>query len=150
MGHTNNQKSFLKSKFFFLMMSLVITGIFMRILSPPQKLDVRFYYTLADGIEYLQGLSLDQKRLYFYGELFDFWFMFNYSWIFFLIIKKKIVFIAGLLDFFETFLICYYLFNGEFMAGTWLLPFFSSAKWLFATLTTVAILIILLKKRLKS
>ena len=122
----------------------------MRILSPPQKLDVRFYYTLSDGIEYLQGLSLDQKRLYFYGELFDFWFMVNYSWIFFLVIKKKIVFIAGLLDFFETFLISYYLFSGEFMAGTWLLPFFSSAKWLFASITTVAIILILLKKRFKS
>ena len=122
----------------------------MRALSPPQKLDVRFYYTLDQGIEYLQGLTLDQKRLYFYGELFDFWFMVNYSWIFFLVIKKKIVFIAGLLDFFETFLISYYLFTGEFGAGTSLLPIFSSAKWLFATLTTVAILIILLKKRLKS
>ena len=136
MGTATSQKSLLNIKVILLLVSLLLTGIVMRSLSPPHKLDTRAYYSYEEGRAYLEGLTEVQKQKYLAGELFDFWFMINYTWLLFLAVKKYLprkllwlAFIPGILDFGETSLITYYLHFREFSSIHQLLPFFSSLKW---------------------
>ena len=137
MGIATSQKSFINIKVIILLVSLLLTGIVMRSLSPPHKLDTRPYYSYEEGRGYLEGLTEIQKQKYFAGELFDFWFMINYSWLLLLAFRKYLpskllwlAFIPGILDFGETSLITYYLHFREFSSVHQLMPFFSSLKWL--------------------
>lgn len=137
MGIATSKKSFLSTKVVILLVSLIITGIVMHLLSPAQKLDARLFYTYEQGISYLQKLSELEKNNYFYAELFDLWYMVNYTWLLFLAVKKNapekkliwIAFIPGIMDLFETSLILNYLHNREFSSVYQLLPAFSSLKW---------------------
>ena len=146
MGITSLKESLLKSKMLWLLFSLILTGIGMKILSPPNKLDVRFWYSVEEAKSFLFGLSPDQARLYFYGEVLDFWFMINYSWILHLIFKKKFVFITGVLDFFETSLIVLFLITNEFISVMNLLTIFSSLKWTMALLMISLVVLHLVKR----
>ena len=145
MGSATSQKSFLNIKVIALLVSLFFTGIMMRYLSPPQKLDSRPYYSYEQASRYLNGLSEIQKENYLHAEYFDFWFLLNYSWLTWLAFKKylpgkKVIWIAvipGVLDLFETGLITWYLASGSFSLGHRLLPVLSSCKWLSGVLITL-------------
>lgn len=127
----------------------------MHLLSPPQKLDVRFLYSYEEGISYLENLSEFQKKNYFYTELFDFWFMINYTWLSIITLKnyapdKKnffLAFLIGTMDFFETSFIAFYLYNREFSSAYRLLPIFSSLKWLLGILLVFNLGKMLLSRR---
>lgn len=118
----------------------------MRLLSPPAKLDVRFFYTIAEAHLFFAELTPIQAQKYFWGELADLWFMFNYSWLLFLWAKKlnlkkaTLTWTTGVLDLGETALILSYL-SGH---PVWLegMHWFSTLKWSTAlvTLSTLAIL----------
>lgn len=150
MGIASSQKSFISKKGVVLVVTLVATGIVMRFFSPPQKLDARVFYSLAEAVNYLMSLTELQKREYLFAEFFDFWFMINYTWINFLAAKKVglkprllwIAFVPGVLDFFETILIVYFLHFRQFTSGHDLLPILSSLKWA----TAIGLIIYLLKK----
>lgn len=137
MGIATSQKSFLSIQVIILLVSLLLTGIVMRSLSPPHKLDSRVYYSSEQGTAYLAGLSDSQKQNYLRAELFDFWFMINYTWLLFLALRKYLprkkllwlAFVPGTLDLLETGLITYYLYFREFGSAHQLLPVFSSLKW---------------------
>jgi hypothetical protein len=145
MGSATSQKSFLNIKVIVLLVSLFVTGSMMRYLSPPQKLDSRPYYSFEQASLYLNGLSEIQKENYLRAEYFDFWFLFNYSWLTLLAFKKYLprkkliwlAFIPGMLDLFETGLITWYLASGSLSLGHRLLPFLSSCKWLSGVLITL-------------
>jgi hypothetical protein len=135
-GIATSQKSFLKIKVIILLVSLLLTGIIMRSLSPPHKLDTRAYYSYEEGKAYLEALTEIQKQKYLLGELFDFWFMINYTWLLLLAFKKYLprkllwmAFVPGILDLGETGLITFYLHFREITSVHQLLPFFSSLKW---------------------
>ena len=138
MGRATSQKSFLSKKVIILLVSLILIGVMMRILSPAHKLDARPYYTYDQAITYLEGLSEPQKQNYFYAELFDLWFLINYSWLSFLAVKKYVTrkklywmaFLPASLDLIETVLIIFYLHTREFSSVYQLLPIASSLKWL--------------------
>jgi hypothetical protein len=137
MGSATSKKSLLSTKVVILLVSLILTGIIMHVLSPAQKLDSRFFYTYEQATSYLENLSELEKKNYFSAELFDLWFMLNYTWLLFLgwqknVSSKKmlwIAFIPGLLDLFETSLILNYLHNREFSSAYQFLPVISSLKW---------------------
>lgn len=133
---------------YWLLISLALTGVMMKFLSPPNKLDVRFWYSIDEAKSFLFGLSPEQARRYLYGEFFDFWFMINYSWILHLILKKKFVFIIGVLDFFETFLIVVFLITNQFLSVMNLLPIFSSLKWTLA-IFMISLVVLHLVKRVR-
>jgi len=153
MGSTSSQKSFLIKKVLILVSSLIATGVVMRFFSPPYKLDARLFYSFSEAATYLTALTDLQKREYLFVELFDFWFMINYSWINFIMAKKVkvscqrlwIAFVPGILDVFETTLIVYFLHYRELSAVHELLPILSSLKWISA----IALIIYLLQKGLK-
>lgn len=91
------------------MVSLILTGIFMHILSPPNKLDVRFYYSVTEAKDFFNHLSLHEIRNYFFGELLDLFFILNYSALSFLLFQsyfskkeKWVLFLPGLVDVVET------------------------------------------------
>jgi hypothetical protein len=132
LGVANSKKSFLKSKVFLLVMSLVCTGLILKYFGPDGKLDGRYFYTSLEGISYLESLSEHQMFNYLCGEILDFWFMVNYSWLFYLFVPKKIVFLPGLLDFLETSLIVIYLVVGQTFSLLHILPFLSVPKWFLA------------------
>jgi hypothetical protein len=75
--------------------------------------------------------------------------MANYSWLFYVAVPKKVVFIPGLLDFLETLLILIYLKSDVFYPAMNLLPWMSASKWFLASSLTYFILVQLLKKQLK-
>lgn len=137
MGSATSKKSIISTKVVILLVSLILTGIVMHSLSPAQKLDSRPYYTFEQATAYLENLSELSKKNYFYAELFDLWFMLNYTWLLLLACKKNvtekkflwIAFVPGILDLFETSLILNYLHNREFSSVYQLLPVFSSLKW---------------------
>jgi len=114
----------------------------MKLLGPEGKLDARFYYTAEEARSYLEGLSHIQREFYLYGELVDFWFMANYSWILFLLFRsvqrksRKVWWslLTGALDFAETFLIIIYLRKDKFFLAHEFLPCISSLKWFSALL----------------
>jgi hypothetical protein len=132
LGVANSKKSFLKSKIFLLIISLACTGLILKYFGPAGKLDGRYFYTSVEGISYLESLSEHQKFNYLCGEIFDYWFMVNYSWLFYLFVPKKIVFLPGLLDFLETSLIVIYLVVGQNFSLLNILPFLSIPKWFLA------------------
>lgn len=147
MGPADSQKSFLNSKLFWLHVSLILSGFLMKYFGPPGKLDGRLFYTISEATNYLTGLEPLEKQNYLYGEIVDYWFMFNYSWIFYLIIPKRIVLIPGLLDLFETTLIVLFLVSGGPHIVFSLLPFVSLPKWLGALTISLFVAAKLLKKR---
>ena len=147
MGPADSQKSFLKTKLFWLHITLILSGVLMKYFGPPGKLDGRFFYTIGEAKDYLINLSIIERDRYFWGEIVDYWFMINYSWIFYLIIPKKIVFIPGFLDLIETTMIIIFLISGEFNAFHVLLPFVSFPKWLGAVTLFLLVAAKLLKKR---
>jgi hypothetical protein len=150
MGIASSQKSFISKKAAVLVVTLIATGIVMRFFSPPQKLDARFFYSFAEAVNYLMSLTELQKREYLFAEFFDFWFMINYTWINFLAAKKIaltprilwIPFVPGVLDFFETILIVYFLHFRQFTSCHELLPLLSSFKWA----TAIGLIIFLVQK----
>ncbi len=102
MGHS-------RLKISVLVMSLILTGIFMHLLSPPNKLDVRFYYSVLEAQEFFNRLSDHEIRNYFFGELLDLFFILNYSVLSFLFFQtyfskkeKWLLFLPGLMDVVET------------------------------------------------
>jgi hypothetical protein len=147
MGPTDSQKSFLKSKLFWLHLTLILSAGLMKYFGPAGKLDGRIFYTLSEARDYLQALSLLERQNYFWGEVVDYWFMVNYSWIFYLVIPKRIVFIPGYLDFIETSLIILFLKTGEFYSFMAVLPFVSFPKWLGALTLFFLVAAKLLKRR---
>jgi hypothetical protein len=149
MGPADSQKSFLNSKLFWLHVTLILSAILMKIFGPAGKLDGRLFYTISEATNYLTGLGPLEKKNYLYGEIVDYWFMINYSWIFYLIIPKKIVFIPGFLDFIETTMIIIFLISGEFNSFHVLLPFVSFPKWCGAVSLFLLVAAKLLKKRSK-
>jgi hypothetical protein len=149
MGPADSQKSFLNSKLFWLHLSLILSAILMKWFGPVGKLDGRFFYTISEAKEYLNSLSAIERDRYFWGEIVDYWFMINYSWIFYLIIPKKRVFIPGFLDVIETSMILIFLISGEFYSFHVLLPFVSFPKWLGAATLFLLVAAKLLKKRAK-
>lgn len=118
-------------------------------LGPPGKLDGRYFYTIAEGRSYLLNLNLEQRANYLFGELIDLWFLVNYSWLFYVLIRKKYVFIPGLFDLVETLLILGYLISGDYFLMLDFLPFFSVPKWFLVAGITVQITVQLFKKYLK-
>lgn len=149
MGPADSQKSFLNSKLFWLHVTLILSAILMKIFGPAGKLDGRLFYTISEARDYLINLSIIERDRYFWGEIVDYWFMINYSWIFYLIIPKKIVFIPGLLDLIETTIIIIFLISGEFNSFHVLLPFVSFPKWCGAVTLFLLVAAKLLKKRSK-
>ena len=135
-----------RQKVILLLASLVLTGIVMRLLSPPAKLDVRFYYTVVEAQQFFSHLTSIQAQKYFWGELVDLWFMFNYSWLLFLwaqnvkLRNPSLTWATGWLDLGETALILSYL-SGY---PVWIegMRWFSTVKWSAAlvTLFTLAFL----------
>jgi len=101
----------------------------MRSLSPANKLDARLFYTFEQAVSYLESLTEIQKQNYLYAEIVDFWFMINYTWLQFLVVKKWPAFLPGILDFLETSLIVTYLMSNELLMIHQALPFISSTKW---------------------
>ena len=147
MGSATSKKSLLSKKVIILVVSLILTGIVMRVLSPAKKLDSRLYYTYEQATLYLEGLTEIEKQNYFYGELFDFWFMVNYSWLLFLAFRKfvpnkkylVVAFAPGILDLFETGLITHYLNSREFNSAYQFLPAISFFKWLLGFLILLSL-----------
>jgi hypothetical protein len=129
MGSATSQKSFLNKKVIILVVSLILTGVVMRYFSPANKLDARLFYTFDQAVSYLEGLSEVQKQNYFYAEMFDFWYMVNYTWLIFLAVKKWPAFVPGILDFLETSLIVTYLMSNELLMIHQALPLISATKW---------------------
>ena len=137
MGNATSKKSIISTKVVMLLVSFILTGIVMHILSPAHKLDVRPYYTFEQATSYLENLSELEKKNYFSAELFDLWFMLNYTWLLLIVWKKNVIrkktlwpaFLPGIMDLFETTLILNYLHNREFSSVYQLLPVFSSLKW---------------------
>lgn len=138
-------------KVILLLVSLVLTGIVMRLLSPPAKLDVRFFYTVSEAQQFFSELTPTQAQKYFWGELVDLWFMLNYSWLLFLWAKtvsmrKPIwTWTTGLLDLGETALILSYL-SGH---PLWLegMRWCSTLKWSAALVTLVTLAISTLRRK---
>lgn len=150
MGIATSQKSFISKKAVVLVVTLVATGMVMRFFSPAHKLDARIFYSFTEAVNYLMSLTELQKREYLFAELFDFWFMINYTWINFLAAKKVfltprilwIAFVPGVLDFFETILIVYFLQFRQFTFWHEFLPILSSLKWA----TAIGLIIFLIQK----
>lgn len=109
----------------------------MKFISPPQKLDARIIYSVEEARSYLLGLSDQDRSKYFYSEILDYWYMVNYSWIFYLgmnyfhpgLKRRWISIFGGVLDFLETSLIMLFLITGEFGLFHEFLPYFSTPKW---------------------
>ena len=121
----------------------------MKYFGPAGKLDGRYFYTINEAKTYLEGLSALERSNYLSGEIVDYWFMINYSWLFYLAFRKKWVFLPLILDFCETTLIVIYLLTGEFSAVMKVLPFLSVPKWFMAAALFALLLGQLIKKRLK-
>lgn len=139
MGTTNSQKSLLTKNFMILLGSFVFTGMIMKSLSPPHKLDARFFYNYKDVVVYFKSLSPVMKMCYFYAELFDFWYLINYSLILLVLFRRYFkstwfIFIPGILDVLENSLIMYNLKTNRLLGLHEALPFISSAKWFSAFL----------------
>ena len=130
----------------------------MRSLSPANKLDARFFYTYEQAVSFLEGLTELQKKHYLYAEFFDLWFLSNYTWLWFLALKKHlpkknqlwIAFVPGTLDLFETSLIILFLYNRELVSTHQLLPVLSSLKWLCGLLIPLYLGGIIFWRRAKS
>ena len=116
---------------------------------PSGKLDGRYFYTIAEGRSYLLNLNSIQRHNYFCGELFDLWFLVNYSWLFYLVLKKKYVFLPGFFDLGETLLILSYLSSGEYFPLLDALPFLGVPKWFLVLGITGQIMVQVMKKYLK-
>ena len=121
----------------------------MKYFGPAGKLDGRYFYTISEAKFYLEGLPQAQRSNYFYGEIVDYWFMINYTWLFHLAFRKKIVFLPLILDFCETTLIVVFLTTGHYLPVMNALPFFSVPKWFMAAALFALLLVQLLKKRFK-
>lgn len=112
----------------------------MKFFGPPGKLDGRIFYTIEEARLYLMGLSSEARSNYIIGELLDFWFLVNYTWLSFLGFQyfhpgsrlRMIPVFGGVLDFFETSLILLYLLQGNFLFVHEWLPFLSTPKWFIA------------------
>jgi hypothetical protein len=123
-----------------LLVSLVLTGVIMRLLSPPAKLDVRFLYSVAEAHEFFASLTPHQWEKYFWGEVADLWFLANYSWLFLLWARflqwgklSHLTLATGIMDLGETLLILLYLYgHSVWVEG---LTWFSTIKWCCAFLT---------------
>ena len=133
-------------------MSLVLTAIVMRLLSPPAKLDVRLSYNVAEAHQFFPELTPLESQKYFWAEWVDIWFMINYSWPLliwasFLGWKKRawMVITTGLLDLGETLLIlCYLLGHPMWIEG---MRWFSTIKWSIGLLTLVSLIIFSLRRK---
>ena len=140
MGSTNinGQKSILNSKYVMLLVSLILTGIIMKYLSPPGKLDSTFFYSYSYVEQFFSQLTPEQKTSYLFAELFDYWYMINYSLILFILFKRSavlpdyqwLVWVPGILDFFENTLIVYYLKTAHLSPLHQARPAISAIKWL--------------------
>ncbi len=134
MGTTNSQKSLLTKNFILLLVSFLLAGMIMKALSPPQKLDARFFYTYKEMVFFFKHLTPVQKTCYFYAELVDYWYMVAYSMILFVLFRRFVgsawfVFIPGILDVMENSLIIYNLRTHRLLGLHEALPFISSSKW---------------------
>ena len=105
------------------------------------------WYVKPEIINRKKYILFLERQNYFWGEIVDYWFMVNYSWIFYLVIPKRIVFIPGCLDFIETSLIILFLKTGEFYSFMDVLPFVSFPKWLGALTLFFLVAAKLLKRR---
>jgi hypothetical protein len=149
LGTSDSQKGLLKTKSFWLVVLLLASGAVMKYFGPAGKLDGRYFYTINEAKTYLEGLSALDRSNYLFGEIVDYWFMINYSWLFFLAFRKKWVFLPLILDFCETTLIVIFLISGEFYAVMRILPFLSVPKWFMAAALFALLLVQLIKKRFK-
>jgi hypothetical protein len=133
-------------------MSLILISIFMHILSPANKLDVRFYYSVIEAQEFFNRLSIQEIRRYFFGELFDLFFILNYSALSFLLFRsyfskkeKWVLFLPGLIDVVETGSILLKLKGHQI--SLFLLSLSTLAKWSSGVLVLVFLLYKVLQSR---
>ena len=145
MGHFRLKASILA-------MSLILTGIFMHILSPPNKLDVRLFYSVIEAQEFFHRLSIHEIKNYFFGELLDLFFILNYSALSFLLFQsyfskkeKWVLFLPGLLDLVETGSILLTLKGHQI--SLFLLSLSTLAKWCSGVLVLVFLLYKILQSR---
>lgn len=140
-----------RKKVIMLLLSLAFTGIVMRLLSPPAKLDVRFFYTISEAQQFFSELTPIQAQKYFWGELVDLWFMFNYSWLLFIwaknlsLRKPMLTWTTGVLDLGETALILSYL-SGHPL-GLEGMRWCSTLKWSAALVTLFSLAILTFRRK---
>lgn len=129
-----------KREILILLVSLVLTGVVMRLLSPPAKLDVRFLYSVPEAHQFFASLTPLQWEKYFWGEVADLWFLTNYSWLFLIWARflqwgrwSRMTLATGIMDLGETLLILFYLSgHPQWVEG---MAWFSTIKWSCALLT---------------
>ena len=92
-------------------LSAIVGAVMLSIPLEGRILDLRFWYTGAEALQYLESLSVDAGRQYWLHELLDLVFMSSYSWAFFVFWPvsgrlanwRALSLLPGALDFIETF-----------------------------------------------
>jgi len=99
----------------------LISYILMNLHSIPHSLDTRFYYSLGEGMKFLNGLSLTEIQNYLITEIADLFFIINYTGLMFIIGRKMkiyflLAFLPGIFDLIETTSIILFL-TGSFSSS---------------------------------
>lgn len=126
-------------------MSLVITAIGMHILSPKNKLDVRFHYSTLEANEFFDKLTPLEMNDYAQAEMLDLFFIINYSLLTFIIFHsfftqwgKYLLFVPGSIDLVETCSILLKLKNHQISLS--ILSFSTTAKWLSGLIVLIVLI----------
>jgi hypothetical protein len=113
---------------------LITLGMGMKVLSPKDKLDIRFNYTTEEAQLFFEKLTPIQSKNYFYAELLDLGFMGVYGLLSFFLFKRffpgkyrYFLFLPAMLDFVETTLILGWL--SDMSVNLHILTWSSTLKW---------------------
>jgi hypothetical protein len=104
-----------------------IAGCAMIILRVPGLLDSRIYYSAEEARLFLTQLSPHMAQTYFWHCLWDFLFMFSYTWLLWLRLATPWALLPGMIDIGETSLILMALKTGD--APYTLMSLFTLGKW---------------------
>jgi len=123
--------------------------VILTIISPAETLDAKLYYNQMDVWSFFQTLSMGNANRYFVTELLDLVFIFLYSSLLYLSIKKLrnwkkpllgFAFIPGVFDFMETTWILATLKTGQVTEPVLWMGMITFLKWLtgFLVICTLA------------
>jgi hypothetical protein len=109
----------MKSKKVYILIGL-LCGLFilMKVFGTQRSLDVKLYYTGDQARALLSGFGEQETKAYFLNEIFDLFFIFCYSSLFYIGLRRcfpthrwiwTMAFVPGLFDYVETLMILYAL-----------------------------------------
>lgn len=134
-------------------MGIALTGMGMRLLSPPGKLDSKFFYDATYAEQFFRSLGPLAASAYFWCEVIDLLFMVFYSLLLWLLYRMKFsrsvshtTLIPGVLDLIETLSILFILKGGQ--VNLEFLSVVSALKWSFGVILLLTLGVKALRDRI--